>query len=146
MNEEEWRMAYSLGDPYRPLRLMLRLNGSVLGFGFGLLLMLAPHAWLVGMGWSQGGAALPWRIGGIGLLTIGLFLLLGASSRNVDLSVLAPCLVFHTLLSVVLLVGYLRGDLTGLNAPGGLLLLIVFLLSLAGALVPLRYFGAEYRF
>lgn len=139
-------MAYSLGDPYRPLRLVLRLNGVVIGLAFGTLLMLAPHAWLVSMGWSQGGAALPWRIAGVALVTIGLYWVLSAGSRDIDLAVLAPCLVFHSLLSVVLLLGYLRGDLAGLNALGGLLLLTVFLLSLAGALVPVRYFGAEYRF
>src|SRR5262245_32810674 len=115
-------MAYSLGDPYRPLRLVLRLNGVIVGLGFGALLSLAPHAWLVGMGWSQGGAALPWRMAGAGLVTVGLFLLLSAGNREIDTAVLAPTLVFHALLAVVLLVGYLRGDLAGLNAVGGLLL------------------------
>jgi hypothetical protein len=139
-------MAYSLGDPYRPLRLILRLNGVVVGLGFGAVLLLAPHTWLVGMGWSQGGAALPWRLAGVGLVAFGLFLLLSAGSREIDLAVLAPCMLFHTLLTIVLLIGYLRGDLAGLNAAGGLLLLTVFLLSLVGALAPVRYFGAEYRF
>lgn len=139
-------MAYSLGDPYRPLRLVLRINGVIVGLALGGLLAVAPHSWLQGMGWSQGGAALPWRLAGVSLLSFGIFLLLSASNRDFDRTVLVPCLLFHALLAVALLVGYLRDGFAGLDATGGTLLLTIFLLCLAGALAPVRYFGAEYHF
>lgn len=139
-------MAYSLGDPYRPLRLTLRTSGLVVGILLGGLLTVAPVGWLAGIGWAQAGPVLPWRIAGVALIAVGLLFLLGSNGRDFGLALLVPCLVFHALLAVVLLVGYLRGGMPALNAAGGILLLAVFLIALVGALVPLRYFGAEYRF
>jgi hypothetical protein len=138
-------MARSLGDAYRPLRLVLRVNGLVIGLLLGLLLLLAPGRWLAGLGFHDGGTLFPLRLAGVGLLGVGLFLLLASGAREIDAPVLIPCLVFHALLAVVLLVGYLRQELA-VDVAGGVLLVVIFVLALVGALAPVRYFSAEYRF
>ncbi len=140
-------MAYSLADPYRPMRLVLRINGVVVGLLLGFLLLIAPAAWLTGAGLlAEQTSPLGWRVAGAALLAFGLFLVLAAGVRDLDLFVLLPCLVFHALLALVLLLGYLRNQLGGLGLVGGIGLVVVFVLCLLGALAPLRYFSAEYRF
>lgn len=140
-------MAYSLGDPYRPLRYVLRTNGALLGVALGFYLLLAPARWLAGLGLLEAGAGpLGWRVAGAALIAFGLFLLLASGARDLDLFVLLPCVVFHALLALVLLLAYLSGGLGGLGVAGGVGLIVIFVLCLLGALAPLRYFSAEYRF
>ncbi len=138
-------MARSLGDAYRPLRLVMRTNGLVIGLLLGLLLFFAPGRWLAGLGLHDGGALFPLRLAGVTLVGFGLFLLLAAGAQEIETSALVPCLAFHALLALVLLTAYLRQELD-VGAAGGVLLVVVFVLALAGALAPVRYFGAEYRF
>ena len=45
-------MAYSLGDLFRPLRTVMRINGSLLGLGGGLSLLLLRQSTLVRLGMS----------------------------------------------------------------------------------------------
>jgi hypothetical protein len=140
-------MAYSLADPYRPMRLVLRINGAVLGLLLGAYLLIAPARWLTGLGLlAADSSALGWRVAGVALLAFGLFLVLAAGVRDLDLFVLLPCLIFHALVAIVLLLAYLSGELARLGTAAGVGLVIVFVLCLVGALVPLRYFSAEYRF
>ncbi len=138
-------MAYSLGDPYRRLRFILRMNGIVVGWAFGVLLALLPQTILTQAGLHEGGALWPLRLAGATLISIGLFFVLSAGARVFDLPVLVACTVFHTLCALVLLLAYLQGELLLLSLGGQLVLLIVFLLSLIGALAPLPYFRAEYQ-
>lgn len=140
-------MAYSLADPYRPMRLVLRINGVVVGLLLGFFLLIAPAGWLTGAGLLAAQASpVGWRVAGAALLAFGLFLVLAAGVHDLDLFVLLPCLVFHTLLALVLLLGYLRNQLGELGLFGGFGLVVIFVLCLLGALAPLRYFSAEYRF
>lgn len=139
-------MAYSLGDPYRPLRLIMRLNGVVVGGLLGLPLLLASPATLARLGIPLADATFAVRVAGVALLGAGLFLLGNSAVRDIDLPQLAPCLLFHALLALVLILGWFRGDLADLTPVGQVGLLVVFALCLVGALAPVRYFGAEYRF
>lgn len=139
-------MAYSLGDPYGPLRYVMRINGLVVGVLLGILLLVSSRTLLASMGLYTEGATLPLRIAGVGLLGAGLFLLLGANMRDIDMPQLLPCSVFHGLLALVLIVAYFRQELAGLNLAGQIALIIIFILCLIGTLAPLRYMRAEYRF
>ena len=140
-------MAYSLADPYRPLRYVMRINGALLGLLLGLYLLIAPSRWLAGLGLLAADASpLGWRVAGAALFAFGLFLTLAAGVRDLDLFVLLPCLIFHALLALVLLLAYLGHQLDGLGAAAGVGLVVLFLLCLVGALAPLRYFSAEFRF
>lgn len=143
-------MAYSLGDPYRSLRLLLRVNGVLIGLLLGLFFLLMPARSLATMGLATTGLAQPeggfaLRVAGAALVACGLFLILGSQPRDIDLPVIVPAMVLHALLALVILFAYLGGQLDGLTVVGQIGLLVVFLLCLIGALAPVRYFRAEFR-
>ncbi len=138
-------MAYSLGDSYRPLRLIMRINGVVIGLLLGALLLLGSPGMIHAVGLPGEGTLLATRIAGVALIGVGLFLLGGATAREIDLWQLVACVTFHLLLALALLLAWFRGDLQGLGILGLIGLLAVFVLCLVGALTPLRYFRAEYR-
>ena len=46
-------MAYSLNDPYRPYRYVLRVNALLCGLGLGLLLLGQPHWATDLLGWPH---------------------------------------------------------------------------------------------
>jgi hypothetical protein len=139
-------MAYSLADPYRPLRLVMRVNGVLIGLALGALLLLASPGLLARIGLHLSGSLLEARLSGAALLGVGLFLLGNSSVREIDMAQLVPCVVFHALLALVLILAWFRGDLAALGLTGQIALLILFGLCLVGTLAPVRYFGAEYRF
>ncbi len=138
-------MAYSLGDLFRPLRTVMRINGSLLGLGGGLSLLLLRQSTLVRLGILSAEAGWPLRFAGAALIGIGLFLLLSANERFIELPALIVTVVTHALFALVLFFAYLNDEFMGLNVVGQLFLVLVFFLCLVGALVPLRYFQAEYR-
>ena len=137
-------MAYRLGDAYRPLRTVMRLNGALFLL-LGVLFLLARQSSLVSMGVLMDESGWIVRLAGAGLLVLGTFLLLTANEPSVELPGLVTMLVAHTLLAVVLLIAYFQGELAGLNWLGQIVLIAVFLLCLVGSLAPLRYFQAEFR-
>lgn len=137
-------MAYSLGDPFRTLRLVLRTNGIALGL-LGLALLLAGPRLLAALGFVAEGPMLPFRLAGAGLVGVGALLLGTALRTEIDQGLLIPCILLHALLALVLLVGYLRGEIVIGNLFALAALLLIFLICLVGALAPLRYFGPEYR-
>ncbi|MFN8442738.1 MAG: hypothetical protein U0175_18325 [Caldilineaceae bacterium] len=138
-------MAYSLGDPFRPLRLVMRLNGSVLGLVSGFALLALRQSRLIDLGILHGESGWPLRLAGSALIALGLFLILAANERMIELSVLVSMVVAHTLFALVLLNSYLRDEFAGLNLFGQFLIIVIFILCLIGAVSPLRYFQAEYR-
>lgn len=138
-------MAYSLGDPYRSLRVLLRVNGVTIGIALGFFFLIAPAARLGAVGITNGENPFALRVAGAALVACGLFLVLGAQPHDIDLPVIVPSLVFHALLAIVILLAYLGRRLDGLGLVGQGVMLVVFLLCLGGALLPLRYFRAEYR-
>ena len=139
-------MAYSLGDPYRPLRAVLRLNGILLGLVPGALLGLGSRGLLASAGLYSDGSTFALRLAGALLFAFGLWMLLASGARAMESAVLVPCFAAHTLLALTLLTGYLRGELDALGPIGVVALIVAFALCIGGALAPLRYFRAEYRF
>ncbi len=138
-------MAYSFTDVYRPPRTLLRINGLVIGLGLGLLLFLTPGTLLQGWGVLAGGPVWPARLAGALLVTLGVFWLLAASESVIGSTALVTTMLGHGLIAIVLLIAYLQRDLGALSPLGLLLLGAIFVLCLAGALLPLRYLRADYR-
>lgn len=132
-------MAYTLGDPFRPLRLVLRINGAGIGLAIGLFLLLTPGSWLTE--WGLGAPNLHWplRLAGASQIGIGFFLLLAAQQDDMSRLLLIVTVATHALWALILLSAYLRHELTVEPLFGQLLLVLVFCLCLLGAVTPLRY-------
>lgn len=132
-------MAYTLGDPFRPLRLVLRLHGFFIGLVVGLLLLLAPRAWLLQWGIYESGALWPWRFAGASQLGLGILFFLLAGQDYLSRLALITTVMTNSLLALVLLTAYLRQELSGLSGVGQGLFILIFLFYLLGAVIPLRY-------
>lgn len=136
-------MAYTLSDPFRPLRTVLRICGVTMLLA-GLLLLLLPGdrltAWLALMAplW-------PARLAGAGLLTLGIYYLLAAGERAVGLPALVSCSLGNGLQAVVIVAAYLQQDMAALGWPARIALIAFFAIFLTGAVTPLRYLRAEYQ-
>jgi hypothetical protein len=138
-------VAYSLNDVYRPLRAVMRVDGVVLGLGLGLVLLVMPRAWWSEWGLYGGGSIWMGRLAGALLVAFGFTLILAAQERIVSGPVMAGMALANGLMAVVLLVAYVQQDLAGLNWFGRVMLVMIFVLCLAGAVLPLRYVWAEYQ-
>lgn len=132
-------MAYTLGDPFRSLRLILRLNGFFIGVLLGLLLLLAPRSWLLTWGIYESGPIWPLRFAGAGQLGLGVFFILTANQDYLSRFMLLTMALTNALLALVLLTAYLQQELTGLSLVGQVLFVLIFLFYLLGAVIPLRY-------
>jgi hypothetical protein len=137
-------MAYTLTDPFRAIRGVLRFNGvAFLLLALGLLaatlgLLGAENPVAVGPLW-------PPRLAAAGLATLGVYFLLAAAERFLATTALATCMMGNSLVALVILLGYLGREFDGLNLPGQLLLIAVFAICLVGAVAPIRYLRADYR-
>jgi hypothetical protein len=139
-------MAYSLGDFYRPLRITLRINGLLLGLGVGSLLLIFPRSVL--QHWYPLAATDPtWlaRCAGALLIAVGCLFLLASGEEMIATPILITATVAHGLVSVVLLTAYVQREFSGLSVLGSLVLVAIFLLCLAGAVMPLRYLRTDYQ-
>lgn len=139
-------MAYSLNDPYRLYRYVLRANALLCGLGLGLLLLGQPHWAADLLGWPMPRQTLwPVRLGGAGLAGTGLlFLDLAAQPviRGRSSLVVIAC---NALLAGVVLTAYLTGDLVP-TAPVGIgVLLILFLNQLVCVVLPVTYLGENLK-
>ena len=139
-------MAYSLNDPYRLYRYVLRTNALLGGLGLGLLLLGQPHWAADLLGWPMPRQVLwPVRLGGAGLAGMGLlFLDLAAQPviRGRSSWVVMAC---NALLAGVVLTAYLTGDLAPTTPVGIGVLLILFLNQLVCAVLPLTYLGENLK-
>src|SRR5690349_19271891 len=111
-------MAYTLTDQFRPLRIVMRLNGAVIGLALGLALLLVPKANLAAWGLYVGGALWPFRASGSLLFALGLLFILGANQEVMSLALLLSMVVGNSLLALVLLLAYLQHELAGLTRLG----------------------------
>lgn len=132
-------MAYTLGDPFRSLRLILRFHGFFIGLVVGLLLLVAPHAWLFEWGIYESGPLWPWRFAGASQLGLGILFFLLAGQDYLSRLALMTTVLTNGLLALVLFTAYLRQELTGLSGVGQGLFILIFLFYLLGAVIPLRY-------
>ena len=139
-------MAYTLTDQFRPLRIALRINGIGVGLGVGLTLLLSSRLALSAWGLYESGLLWPYRLAGVALLTLGCFFMLISSQETIGLSFLLIVTLANILLALVLLSAYLQHEFSGLALGGQVLLILIFSLCLVGALSPLPYLRAEYRY
>lgn len=132
-------MAYTLGDPFRSLRLLLRINGLLGGVVLGLCLLVTPESWLLSWGVYESGALWPFRFAGASQLGLGLFFFLMANQDDLSRLMLLSTVIANSVLALVLLTAYLQQELTSLSTVGQVVFVLVFLLYLMGAVIPLRY-------
>ena len=132
-------MAYSFTDIYRPLRTVLRINGAGIGCAVGGVLLLAPSTTLLRWGMLTTEPMWTTRLAGALLIVLGVYFLMAAGQAAIDRTTLVTSLLGHGLIALVLLMAYLQRDLAGLNWLGRISLVVIFILCLAGALLPLRY-------
>ena len=137
-------MAYTLTDPFRSLRAVLRLSGAT-DLLCGSALLLLPKATLAAWNIAPSGPVWPVRLAGAALLALGLFYLLSASERLIGAPTMIASAVGNALVALVLLVAYVQQDLIGLSIFGLVLFVTIFVICLVGAVAPLRYLRAEYR-
>lgn len=137
-------MAYSLNDMYASLRMIMRIDGLILGVGVGLYPLFAPRGQLATA--ETGALALLWpaRLAGGVLLALGIMLLLAAQERAVSNASLVAMLVANGATALVLLFAYLQGEFDGLGLGGEIALVGLFLICLVGAVAPLRYLRTDY--
>lgn len=138
-------MAYSFNDPYRPVRIVLRLDAVVVGMGLGLLLLIYPTELLTSWGFDATGPAWSARIGGSSLLGLGVGLLLAASERELRVAPLIAAVLSNGLIALSLLSAYLQQELDHLTSMGYLLLVVVFGLCLLTVVMPIPYFRSNRR-
>ncbi|MCS6828208.1 MAG: hypothetical protein NZ553_16455 [Caldilinea sp.] len=136
-------MAYTLSDPFRSLRVVLRLCGAA-GLTIGALFLLWPAPSLIAWMGLGVGPLWPLRLAGAGLLTLGLFYLLVSTERAVGLSALVTCAIGNGLPAVLVVVAYLQRQMAGFSWPAQLAMLILFVIWLIGAVAPLRFLRAPY--
>jgi hypothetical protein len=132
-------MAYTLGDPFRPLRLILRVNALTLGLLLGLFFLLAPGSLFVRWGLMMEGQLWPLRLAGANQVAIGCFLLIASGQDYLNRTLLFTATLTHILWVITLLLAYLQQEFAALLWPGRLLFVLVFALCLFGAVMPLRY-------
>jgi integral membrane sensor domain MASE1 len=137
-------LAYSLNDLYSGLRSVMRVDGLVVGVGAGLLLLLFPRGVMNVAGLYTGEAVWPYRLIGSLLLSLGAMLLISAQDRVVSTASMVAMIIANALMAIVLLIGYMQGELVGLGLFGQIGLVLIFLICLISAIVPVRYLRTDY--
>lgn len=137
-------MAYTLSDPFRPLRFVLRFCGAT-SLLTGLLFLLLPSAHVAALLAPGIGPLWPLRLAGAGLLSLGLFYLLAANERAIRLPTMVTCMVGNGMPALLVVVAYFQQEMAMFSPLAQALMLVVFVVWLTGAVTPLRYLRAEYR-
>lgn len=137
-------MAYTLSDPFRSLRVVLRLCGAA-SLATGAFFLLWPPSSLIEWMGLGVGPLWPLRLAGAGLLTLGLFYLLASGERTIGLSALATCALGNGLPAVLVVVAYLQREMAAFSWPAQAAMLILFVIWLIGAVAPLRFLRAPYQ-
>jgi hypothetical protein len=132
-------MAYTFTDHYRTVRMILRVDGLVVGVGLGTLLLIYPVEFLTDLGFAASGAAWAARVGGSGLLGLGIGLIAAANEAELRAASLLAAMFSNGLLALSLLVAYLQGELSNLSVWGLLLLILLFVVCLLTTIMPIPY-------
>ena len=85
------------------------------------------------------------RLLGAGFFSLGIFYLLASRETTIPASTVVTAIVINSLTALILIFAYFGGEFSGLDWPGLLLLVLTVLVTLIGAVMPLRYLRAEYR-
>ncbi len=134
-------MAYTLNDPYRLYRLVLRFNASVIGLGLGGLLFLRPQQ-LALWGLEDAGS-LALRLGGAGLIGMGCVFLEISTRPVIPRLASVGVILSHALLGAALFGGYVGGDLAALDLTGRIVLVGLFLCCLVCVVLPFAYWAED---
>lgn len=137
-------MAYTLNDPYRSLRVALRLSG-VASCLTGLIFLLLPAATASIVFGLALGPLWPLRLSGAALMTLGVAHLLNASERDIGLPALVTCALGNGLPAVLVVTAYLQREMTTFAWPLQVGMIVLFVIWLVGAVAPLRFLRAEVR-
>lgn len=137
-------MAYTLSDPFRPLRFVLRLCGAT-SLLTGLLFVLLPSAYATAFLAPGVGPLWPLRLAGAGLLSLGLFYLLAANERSIRPPAMITCMVGNGIPALLVVTAYLQQEMAAFSMFAQAAMLAIFVVWLIGAVAPLRYLRAEYR-
>lgn len=132
-------MAYTFTDHYRPVRLMLRIDGLVVGLGLGTLLLIYPIDLLTELGFAAGSPGWPARVAGSSLIGLGIGLFVAAGEPDLRAASLLTSMISNALIAVSLLFAYFQGELADLSAWGLLLLIVLFVTCLVTAVLPIPY-------
>lgn len=136
-------MARSFNDPYGPLRMTLRLQGVMVGFALGVLLLTIPDRSMGMWGLVIEQTSWPARMAGAALVGMGINNLALAGEETMRLGPITAAMAASGLLVGVFFYSYLQGDLTDLTRLGQIVLITAFVLCLATALLPIRYFRRD---
>jgi hypothetical protein len=132
-------MAYTFTDHYRTVRMILRVDGLVVGVGLGMLLLIYPVDLLSELGFAASGPAWAARVGGSGLMGLGIGLIAAAHEPELRAASLLAAMVSNGLLALSLLFAYFQGELAELSAWGFLLLILLFVICLLTTVLPIPY-------
>ena len=137
-------MAYTLGDPYRGLRTIFRISGTAALLAGLVFLLLSTDSLRL---WQLTPPVVIWpvRLLGAGFFSLGIFYLLASRETTIPASTVVTAIVINSLTALILIFAYFGGEFSGLDWPGLLLLVLTVLVTLIGAVMPLRYLRAEYR-
>lgn len=135
-------MAYTLNDPYRSLRVVLRLSG-VAALLTGLLFLLLPGSVVATTLGLAPGPLWPLRLAGAGLLTLGVTYLLTAGERDIGLPALVACSLGNGLPAILVVTAYLQREMATFAWPLQAGMIVLFVIWLLGAVTPLRFLRAE---
>lgn len=137
-------MAYTLNDPYRSLRGVLRLSG-IASLLTGLLFLLLPAAVANTLLGLAPGPLWPLRLAGATLLTLGVAHVLNAGERDIGLPTLVTCALGNGLPAILVVTAYLQREMTTFAWPLQAGMIVLFIIWLIGAVAPLRFLRAEVR-
>lgn len=132
-------MAYTFTDHYRTVRIILRVDGLVVGVGLGALLLVYPVALLSDLGFTVTGPGWAARLGGAGLMGLGIGLIAAAGERELRVASLLAAMTGNGLIAFSLFYSYFQGELTGLSLWGSVLLIVVFVIALLATVMPIPY-------
>lgn len=132
-------MAYTFTDHYRTVRMILRVDGLVVGVGLGALLLIYPVDLLMELGFAASGSAWAARVGGSGLIGLGIGLIVAANERELRAASLLAAMFSNGLLALSLLFAYIQGELGDLSAWGFFFLILLFIVCLLTTVMPIPY-------
>ncbi len=136
-------MAYSLNDPYRGLRVVLRINASLVGLVLGGSLLFAPQFLHTFWTDSEMNNFWMWRLSGAGLVAMGLSFLELSTRPAISRTSAFSVMLTNGVLGVVLFQAYVSGAINPPHIWGRLTLLGFFLCNLTCVILPWSYLGED---
>ena len=116
----------------------------MIGLLLGLLLFFTPRSIVSAAGLGEIGPSWPLRMAGAVLIGFGFMLLFASRERIIPMFALITTTVTHALLALVFLLAYLEREYVQPSLINIILLVSLLILSLIGAVAPLRFIRTDY--